>query len=543
MFLSRLFLLVFSAYFVLASAPALSADYSAEVNSVESAPAMHDKEALALNDMRGNPLKAIVSPPALPAELPNPVAPSNGTDSPASPSTEIILSNTGPSTEPSLVVETSLMPNDLWQRIRNGFAMHDMDSPLIARHEQWYANRPDYVARMTDRSQRYLYFITEEVEKRGMPTEIALLPMIESAFNPSAYSIGNASGIWQFIPSTGRNFGLQQNWWYDGRRDIVNATKGALDYLQKLHDQFGDWELALAAYNWGEGAVDRAQKHNLKRGLPTDYASLKMPDETRNYIPKLLAVKNIISNPEKFGLTLPSVPNQPYFTAVTTARHIDVKLAAKLADISMEEFMALNPANNRPVILQENSDVLLLPADKAETFRANLEAYNEPLVSWQAYRSKKGERLDRVAPRFGLSVASLKSINGLSPRAKLSNGQSLLVPLNGEDGDNSFEDFNTHLVPSDKPLVHSVTHTVKKGESLVSISHHYHVSVSKLKRMNSNISHLTIGETLTVAELSGTAKSHHQAKLGRNNNLHLASLKSKKHLGHKSPHHLHLASR
>lgn len=545
MFLSRLFLLVFSAFFVLASAPALSADYSAEVNSAERASAIHDKEALALNDMRGNPLKTVVPPPPLSAELPNPVAPANGTESHAPASTEIILSNTGPSTEPSLLVETNLMPNDLWQRIRNGFAMHDMDSPLISRHEQWYANRPDYVARMTERSQRYLYFITEEVEKRGMPTEIALLPMIESAFNPSAYSIGNASGIWQFIPSTGRNFGLQQNWWYDGRRDIVNATKGALDYLQKLHDQFGDWELALAAYNWGEGAVDRAQKHNLKRGLPTDYASLKMPDETRNYVPKLLAVKNIISNPEKFGLVLPSVPNQPYFTAVTTARHIDVKLAAKLADISTEEFMALNPANNRPVILQENSDVLLLPADKAETFRANLEAYNEPLVSWQAYRSKKGERLDRVAPRFGLSVESLKSINGLSPRAKLSNGQSLLVPLNGEDADNTdntFEAFNTHLVPSDKPLVHTVTHTVKKGESLASISHHYHVSVNKLKRMN-NISHLTIGETLTVAELSGTSKSHHQAKLGKSSNLHLASLKEKKHLAHKSQRHMRIASR
>jgi len=542
-FLSRLFLLAFSAFFVLASVPALSAYYGTEVNSVERAPAMLDKEALALNDMRGNTLKTVVPPPLVPAELPNPAAPANSTASPAAPSTEIILSNTGPSTEPSLVVETSLMPNDLWQRIRNGFAMHGIDSPLIARHEQWYANRPDYVARMTERSQRYLYFITEEVEKRGMPTEIALLPMIESAFNPGAYSIGNASGIWQFIPSTGRNFGLQQNWWYDGRRDIVNATKGALDYLQKLHDQFGDWELALAAYNWGEGAVDRAQKHNLKRGLPTDYASLKMPDETRNYIPKLFAVKNIISNPEKFGLVLPSVPNQPYFTAVTTARHIDVKLAAKLADISVEEFMALNPANNRPVILQENSDVLLLPADKAETFRANLEAYNEPLVSWQAYRSKKGERLDRVAPRFGLSVASLKSINGLSPRAKLSNGQSLLVPLNGEDADNTFEAFNTHLVPSDKPPVHSVTHTVKKGESLASISHHYHVSVSKLKHMNNNISHLTIGQTLSVAELSGTSKSHHQAKLGKSNNLHLASLKSKKHLSHKSLRHMHIASR
>ena len=314
-----------------------------------------------------------------------------------------------------------------------------------------------------------------------------------------------------------------------------------MDYLQKLHDQFGDWELALAAYNWGEGAVERAQERNRKRGLPTNYASLKMPDETRNYVPKLLAIKNIVSNPEKFGLALQSVPNQPYFTAVTTARHIDVKLAAKLADISLEEFIALNPAHNRPVILQENADVLLLPVDKAETFRANLESYNEPLVSWQAYRSKKGERLDKVAPRFGLSVARLKSINGLSPRAKLSNGQSLLVPLNGEGADNEFEAFNTHLVPSDKPLGRTITHTVKKGESLASISHRYHVSVGKLKNENNNISHLSVGQTITIVQSARSARPHRVARLGKNHNLRLASAKGKKHLARKSQHRVHVA--
>lgn len=534
MFFSRLFLLAFSAFIALASVPALSAE--------QGAAATHAGEALVLNDMQATPLKDSSVPPApLSADIPQPAIPTTVLSSPASSAADIANSNT--STDPALIVDTSLVPNDLWQRIRNGFAMHDLDSPLVARHEQWYANRPDYVARMTERAQRYLYFITAEVEKRGMPTEIALLPMIESAFNPEAYSIGNASGIWQFIPSTGRNFGLQQNWWYDGRRDVVNATKGALDYLQKLHDQFGDWELALAAYNWGEGAVERAQKYNLKRGLPTDYASLKMPDETRNYVPKLLAVKNIISNPEKFGLALQSIPNLPYFTAVTTARHIDVKLAAKLADISLEEFTALNPANNRPVILQENADVLLLPVDKADTFRSNLEAYNEPLVSWQAYRSKKGERLDKVAPRFGLSVEKLKSINGLSPRAKLSNGQSLLVPLNGEDADSEFEAFNTHLVPSDRSPGRSITHVVKKGETLASVSHRYHVSVSKLKSWNNNISHLSLGQTITIAQSTRSAKSHHVAKLGKNHNLRLASAKGKKHSGRKPQHHMHVASR
>jgi membrane-bound lytic murein transglycosylase D len=264
-------------------------------------------------------------------------------------------------------------PGDLWARIRNGFAMRDLNSPLVARHEKWYASRPDYVARMTDRARRYLHYITTEVERRGMPSEIALLPMIESAFNPGAYSTARASGIWQFIPSTGKNFGMEQNWWYDGRRDIVSATNGALDYLQKLHDMFGDWELALAAYNWGEGAVQRAQARNRKRGLPVNYTSLKMPKETRSYVPKLLAVKNIVANPASFGLVLGDIPDEPYFAAVATSKHMDVKLAAQLADISMEEFKALNPAHNRPVILQDSSDLILLPTDAVETFSANLE--------------------------------------------------------------------------------------------------------------------------------------------------------------------------
>lgn len=454
---------------------------------------------------------------------------------------------------PMLTTDTVLARNDLWQRIRNGYAMHELNSPLIARHEQWYASRPDYMARMTERSQRYLHYIVDEVEKRGMPTEIALLPMIESAFNPSAYSIGHASGIWQFIPSTGRNFGLQQNWWYDGRRDIVSATNGALDYLQKLHDMFGDWELALAAYNWGEGSVQRAQERNRKRGLPTNYASLKMPDETRNYVPKLLAIKNIVSNPEKFGLVLQAIPNQPYFTTVTTARHIDVKLAAKLADISQDEFSALNPAHNRPVILQKNDAVLLLPVDKADAFRANLERYSESLVSWQSYQSKKGERLDRVAPRFGLSLANLKSINGLPSRAKLSNGQVLLVPLNGAEADNEFEAFNTHFVPDarmrgdTRTPGRTLTHTVKKGETLSILSRRYHVSLAKLQDWNSGVSQLQPGQRITIVQAGKARKLHRVAprRLARSgkNPINLANAsRSKKHGARKSPHRVIVAS-
>ncbi|MFZ2302772.1 MAG: transglycosylase SLT domain-containing protein [Gallionella sp.] len=401
-------------------------------------------------------------------------------------------------------------PSDLWARIRNGFAMRDLNSPLVARHEKWYASRPDYVARMTDRARRYLHYITTEVERRGMPSEIALLPMIESAFNPGAYSTARASGIWQFIPSTGKNFGMEQNWWYDGRRDIVSATNGALDYLQKLHDMFGDWELALAAYNWGEGAVQRAQTRNRKRGLPVNYASLKMPNETRNYVPKLLAVKNIVANPASFGLVLQEIPDEPYFAAVATSKHMDVKLAAQLADISMEEFKALNPAHNRPVILQDSSDLILLPADAVETFSANLENYDKPLVSWQAYQPKRGERLDRIASRFGLSVAKLKSVNGLPGYIKVSARQTLLVPDNEDEGESSeeFEAFNLHLAPT-YISGRTIKHIVRKGDTLGGLARRYHVSINRLRQWNGALKIIRIGQAIAVAHAGPRKSSGH----------------------------------
>ncbi len=407
-------------------------------------------------------------------------------------------------------LKSDLAAHDLWTRIRAGFAMGELDSKLVARQEKWYADHPDYVARMTERAHLYLYYITEEVERRGMPSEIALLPMIESAFNPSAYSHSRASGIWQFMPSTGRKFGMQQNWWYDGRRDVITATNGALDYLQKLHDMFGDWPLALAAYNCGEGAIQRAQAHNRKRGLPVDYASLKLLKETRNYVPKLMAIKNIVANPASFGLTLQEIPNEPYFAAVATTSHIDVKLAAQLADISIEEFAALNPAHNRPVILQDGRDLILLPIDKIQTFRANLESYNKPLVSWQSYQPKKGERLDKLAPRFGLSVENLKSVNGLSRRGNISTGQTLLVPINGEDTENPFEAFNMHLAADD--LSRAVRHVVRRGETLSGIAHRYHVSVARLRQWNGPLKIIRPGQSIAVAETGARRTTGHRRR-------------------------------
>jgi membrane-bound lytic murein transglycosylase D len=262
-----------------------------------------------------------------------------------------------------------------------------------------------------------------------MPTEIALLPMIESAYNPVAYSKSHASGIWQFIPSTGKDYGLRQNWWYDGRRDVIAATTAALDYLEKLYGMFGDWPLALASYNWGEGAVGRAIERNRARGLPTDYESLTVPAETRGYLPKLIAVKNIIANPARYGLEIADVPNEPFFETVTLKRHIDLKLAAKLAGMSVQEFKFLNPGHNKPVIRAGEAERIVLPRDKLALFQGNLQKHDEPLVSWQAVTLKAGQKPERVAAEHGMTLAELKQVNGLETQKKLTPGQPLLVPL------------------------------------------------------------------------------------------------------------------
>jgi membrane-bound lytic murein transglycosylase D len=346
------------------------------------------------------------------------------------PSVRVPAADAGVAQSPAMM-DLTTAPTSLWTRIRLGFGLPDVASPLVREQEEWYANRPDYIKRTVARSSRYLHYIVEEVQKRGMPTEIALLPIIESAYNPVAYSRAHASGIWQFIPSTGKTYGLQQNFWYDGRRDVMAATTAALDYLEKLYEMFGSWDLALASYNWGEGAVGRAIAKNTARGLPTAYQDLTMPQETRYYIPKLQAVKNIIANPAQYGIELAEVPNQPYFVAVTTTKHIDVKLAAKLAGVPLEEFVSLNPGYSRPVIRANSEQTLLLPADKADTFRTNLENNDQPLVSWQAYKLKAGDSIDRIAARHNISVAQLKQVNGINARRRIGTGSTLLVPASG----------------------------------------------------------------------------------------------------------------
>lgn len=323
---------------------------------------------------------------------------------------------------------------DAWQRIRQGFQMNYADDNLVHDWETYYASRPEYFARMIENSRPFIYHIITEVERRGMPAEIALLPMIESAYNPVAYSSAHASGIWQFIPSTGKNYGLKQNGWYDGRRDVIAATGAALDYLQNLYGMFRDWELALASYNWGEGAVQRAVDRNQAKGLSSNYQSLtNMPAETRNYLPKLIAVKNIIADPARYGLTLASIPNEPAIEAVTVKRHIDVALAARFADMTPDEFKFLNPAHNKPVINASSAETIVLPKQKVALFLANLNQHQDkPLATWKTYTVKAGERPETIAVRHNISVAELNQANNIGGRRQIFTGQTILVPAEGE---------------------------------------------------------------------------------------------------------------
>ena len=387
--------------------------------------------------------------------------------------------------------------DDLWDRIRAGFAMPDLDNPLVGVRERWYASQGEYLERMIQRSKLYLYYIVEEIEKRGMPTEIALLPMVESAFNPMAYSRSHASGLWQFIPSTGKNYKLSQNWWADSRRDVIASTSAALDYLQMLHEMHGDWHLALASYNWGENGVARAIERNRAKGLPTDYQSLKMPAETRGYIPKLQAMKNIISDPEAFGVTLEPIPNEPYFTTVPAPAAIDIRLAAEFAEMSTEELIALNPALNRPMISGPHTQVLVLPADSIDTFKRNLAAHDRPLTSWQPYTLKNGDSLQKLAAKHGIALQKLKLANGITPRTKVGPGFQMLLPIKGSDA--AAEPlpavFQPPVIPKRRPG--GSVYVVKKGDTLYGISRRFGVSTDSLLRWN-HVGVLTTGQKLVI---------------------------------------------
>ena len=361
--------------------------------------------------------------------------------------------------------------DDVWQRIRAGFRIDDAaaPNPLVSEHAAWFAARPENVRRLAERARPYLYHIVEELERRAMPMEIALLPMIESAFNPAALSPSAASGIWQFIPATGRHYGLRQDSWYDGRRDFTAATRAALDYLGKLYLDFGDWQLALAAYNCGEGCIARAIQSNVEQGLPTDYASLSLPNETRHYVPRLLALRNLIHAPELHGIAIEHLPNQPYFSQVTVHASMDLHSAARLADMSSDEFAALNAAFPRKLIRSDTPVNLLVPVDRTDTFQRNLEAGHWD--SWQPYAAQRGERAAAIARRFGISLARLEEHNQMHlKKGRLVRAQTILVPVRKRGG------TTQHPLPAH--------HVVQRGDTLFGIARHYDISLAQLKIWN-----------------------------------------------------------
>ncbi len=377
--------------------------------------------------------------------------------------------------------------SDLWGRIRRGFQMPDLQTDLVDMQVNWYAQRPDYVQRMTERSQKYLYHIVEELEARHMPTELALLPFIESAYNPQALSVAKAAGMWQFVPGTGRTYNLKQNMWQDERRDVLASTSAALDYLSRLHDMFGDWYLALAAYNWGEGNVQRAIARNEAAGLPTDYQSLRMPMETRNYVPKLQAVKNIVTNPRVYGLTLPSIPNHPYFVTVTTSHDIDVDTAAKLANMTPDEFRSLNPSFKKPVILGATQPQILLPFDNASAFERNLKSYTGSLSSWTTYTVTERSRPAAIAEKIGVDPDTLMAVNKIPAGMRLKPGSTIVVPRADDDDEDISADVAESAVLAiepDVPDTRKMLIRVRRKQSMAMIADRYDVSIGQLKAWN-----------------------------------------------------------
>ena len=372
---------------------------------------------------------------------------------------------------------------DIWSRMRAGFAMKPLEGNLVEVHERWFASNPQYMARMTERARIYLHHIVQEVEKRGLPTELALLPAIESAYQPYAYSRARAVGLWQFIAPTGRLYGLRMNWWYDGRRDVEASTQAALDYLEKLYNEFdGDWHLALAAYNAGEGKVGRMMQYNRSRGKPTDYQSLKLKRETINYVPKFQAMANIVANPEKYGVVLAEIPNKPYFSKVEVGSQVDLGVVAKLTSLSLDELQVMNPGFTRWATDPDGPHTLLVPVDKHDEVVEALSNLPETdRIQYRAHQVERGETLSEISRRYGVSVEAIRSTNRMTSNL-LRNNQSLLIPVSTRPLPpvNPVKVTATSVTAEKQPLVH----IVRSGDTLSSIARRYGVLVKQLAEWN-----------------------------------------------------------
>ncbi|MDT8370923.1 MAG: LysM peptidoglycan-binding domain-containing protein [Gammaproteobacteria bacterium] len=384
---------------------------------------------------------------------------------------------------------TPIPITDLWQRIRNGYAIASTTmQPDTHTQLEWFIKHPDYVNRVVERARPYLHYIVDELEQRNMPLEIALLPVVESGFQPYAYSSGRAAGLWQFIPGTGKVYGLEQNWWYDGRRDVIASTKAAIDYLQKLHNDFGNWQLALAAYNCGEGTVGRAIKRNQQAGQPTDFWSLNLPKETSAYVPKLMAVAHLVKNPDKYNIALSPIDNVPFLTIVDTGSQIDLSLAAKLANITTDEMYQLNPGFNQFATSPDGPHQLVVPVDKAEQFQNALDLLpDSERVQWTRHKIKSGDSLGKIAKHYHTTVSALKQANALSSNF-IKAGQNLLIPVartnlpSGLPATQSQRLATQQLTTSDQS---KKVHTVRAGDTWWDIANNYNVDVKKLTSWNS----------------------------------------------------------
>ena len=392
-------------------------------------------------------------------------------------------------------------PENIWKLVNKGYGIPDPKKKwakkVVKKYERWYSEHPVYTYRMFERTKRYIYYVVQEVQKRNMPMEIALLPIIESAYNPIARSNMKAVGLWQFIPSTGKNYGLKQNWWKDERSNVILSTNASLNYLEKLYKQFGTWELALAGYNAGEGKVAREIKKNKRRKRPTDYYTISLPRETDEYVSKLIAMKHIIQNPSKFNVDVPYIPNAPYFAEVTLTEQMDIDLILKLADISSEEFELLNAHHKRPLIPKEQEPIIiLLPKNKIETYNKNLAEHNEPLSNWVLYKPKRKESIMKVAKRFDINLSTFKRINSLNGRVTFRKNSTVLIPKS-----NALKSKYTLKGTGDYNYTSVGTHHVSKGDTLGGIARKYKVSIEDLKEFNELDSHIIIiGTTIDIPQ-------------------------------------------
>ena len=390
---------------------------------------------------------------------------------------------------------------NLWQRIRAGFRMPVMNGPLVARYEKWFVSNPQYVERMLQRANLYLYQIVQDVQKRNMPMEIALLPAIESGYSPNAYSQSAAVGLWQFEPATGRLWGLKSNWWYDGERDIIASTNAALDYLQALHKEFHSWDLALAAYNAGQGTIQQAIAHNKALGLGTHYAELRLPLQTEHYVPKLMAFVNIVRDPQKFGLQLRDIPNSPYFVRVNTGSQIDLSVVARLANMSLKQLYAINPGYRRWATAPNGPHTILVPvATKAALLEGLSQLPPQDRMQWARYIVQPGNTLDEIAAEYGVSVRAIMSTNHLY-NTFLHVGQGLLIPVAGRRL--VIQRHHGSSVTVARNNTGGVIR-VAPGDTLYGIAQRYNVTVASLMAANNLSSPLLhIGERLRIPSGSG----------------------------------------